>query len=343
MRVRLKGINKVRKNLADGQQVTYYYAWKGGPSLPGKPGDPEFVAAYNEAVSRKVEPKRGTLQVILNAYQDAPKFLDLAPRTRADYVRNIKLIEAEYGDLPLAALTDPETRGDMLDWRDKMAKRSRRQADYVYATLAAILAWALDRGRIGANPCTRPGRLYQSDRAEITWTADAENALRAVAPPRIWLAYMLAVWTGQRQGDLLRLTWTAYDGTHIRLRQSKGGIRVVIPVGQPLKDLLDSTPRRSLTILATLKGRPWTSDGFRSSWRKACEASGLLGGPTFHDIRGTAVTRLAIAGATVPEIATFTGHSLKDVQRILDAHYLGRDPTLASAALSKREAHESGT
>jgi hypothetical protein len=32
------------------------------------------------------------------------------------------------------------------------------------------------------------------------------------------------------------------------------------------------------------------------------------------------VVRLAIAGATVPQIATFTGHSLKDVEAILDAH-----------------------
>jgi hypothetical protein len=48
--------------------------------------------------------------------------------------------------------------------------------------------------------------------------------------------------------------------------------------------------------------------------------------------------RLAIAGATVPQIATFTGHSLKDVEAILDAHYLGRDIHLAEAAVLKLEA-----
>jgi hypothetical protein len=48
---------------------------------------------------------------------------------------------------------------------------------------------------------------------------------------------------------------------------------------------------------------------------------------------------LAVAEATVPQIATFTGHSLKDVEAILDAHYLGRDIQLAEAAVlsSKRE------
>ena len=59
MRVRLKGLNSKRKRLADGRVVTYHYAWKGGPRLPGSPGDPEFMAAYNEAVSRKREAPAG--------------------------------------------------------------------------------------------------------------------------------------------------------------------------------------------------------------------------------------------------------------------------------------------
>jgi hypothetical protein len=33
-------------------------------------------------------------------------------------------------------------------------------------------------------------------------------------------AELLALWTGQRQGDLLRLPWSAYDGARIRLQQS---------------------------------------------------------------------------------------------------------------------------
>jgi hypothetical protein len=62
-----------------------------------------------------------------------------------------------------------------------------------------------------------------------------------------------------------------------------------------------------------------------------------VSGLTFHDLRGSAVVRLALAEATVPQIATFTGHSLKDVEAILDAHYLGRDIQLAEAAVLKLE------
>jgi hypothetical protein len=39
----------------------------------------------------------------------------------------------------------------------------------------------------------------------------------------------------------------------------------------------------------------------------------------------------------VLQIATFTGHSLKDVEAILDAHCLGRDVQLAEAAVLKLE------
>ncbi|MET4201685.1 integrase [Bradyrhizobium sp. LA8.1] len=66
--------------------------------------------------------------------------------------------------------------------------------------------------------------------------------------------------------------------------------------------------------------------------------TGGHGDLTFHDLRGTAVVRLAIAGASVPQIAAVTGHSLKDVEAILDAHYLGRDIQLAEAAVLKLEA-----
>ena len=169
------------------------------------------------------------------------------------------------------------------------------------------------------------------------WGEKEIAALLAVASPEIELALIMALWTGQRQGDLLRLPWSAYDGSHVRLRQSKTGRRVVMPVGEPLRLVLDRTVRRSTVVLTNSYGRPWTSDGFRTSWSKACAKAGVHG-LTFHDLRGSAVVRLALAEATVPEIATFTGHRLQDVEGMLDAHYLGRDVQLAEAAIAKLEA-----
>jgi integrase len=338
MRVKLKGINKVTSRLASGAKVTYYYAWKGGPRLPGKPGDPEFMAAYNDAVQQKATHNKDNLQAILNQYQDTPKWAGLAERTRRDYVGHIRRIEERFGDFPIRALTDRRARAEFLSWRDEMALKSRRQADYVFATLASILAWAYDRGLTDANPCERPGKVYRAKRSDSIWTHADEAAFLKIAPQRLCLAYLMAVWTGQRQGDLLRLTWGAYDGTHIRLRQSKTQRRVVIPIATPLRAALDAVEKSETaeTILTTIHGTSWTSQGFSASWRKAVAKAKIVG-LTFHDLRGTAVTRLAIAGCSEAEIATITGHSMKDVGAILDEHYLSRDSELAESAIKKLE------
>jgi len=336
MRIRLKGINSVRKRLADGRVVTYWYAWKGGPSLTGEPGTPEFVASYNEACARKVTPPTGVLLSILQGYQASDEFLGCSERTRADYVRQIEIIERKFADFPLSAMVDRRTRGVFLAWRDELARKSRRQADYAWVVLARVLSWARNRGLITENPCEKGGRLYRGNRADKIWTADDETNFLAKAPAHLHLPLILALWTGQRQGDLLRLTWTAYDGRTIRLRQSKGGVRVVIPVGAPLKAALDKASKVSTLILNSSDKKPWTQDGSRASWRKAQKRAGIVG-VTFNDLRGTAVTRLAIAECAEAEIATITGHSLRDVRSILDAHYLHRDPALAESAIRKLE------
>jgi integrase len=174
------------------------------------------------------------------------------------------------------------------------------------------------------------GRLYRAGRSDKIWTVDDEAAFLRAAPAHLHLPLLLALWTGQRQGDLLRLPWSAYDDSHIRLRQGKGGARIVIPVGAPLRAALDAAPKHSTIILTNSEGKPWTSDGFRASWGKACKRAGVVG-LTFHDLRGTAVTRLAIAGCTEAEIATITGHSLRDVRSILDAQLApSSDPGLSS-------------
>jgi integrase len=337
-RIRLKGINSVTKRLADGTARTYWYAWKGGPPLRGEPGTPEFIASYNEAVARRVVPPHGTLLSVLQAFQVSENFRQLADETRRSYAGLIRRnIEKEFGDFPLAALTDRRTRGVFMAWRDRIAiSAGRRQADYAWTVLARVLSWSLDRGLVLANPCTHGGRLYRGSRAEKIWTTADEAAFAAHAPAHLRLALMLALWTGQRQGDLLRLPWSAYDGKHIRLRQSKTGTPVVIFVGTPLKVALDAAPRLSPIILTRANGRPWTGQAFRSAWLRACKAAGVSD-VTFHDLRGTAVTRLALSGATEAEIATITGHALRSVRAIIDTHYLKRDPALGESAIRKLE------
>jgi integrase len=210
MRMRLKGVNSKRKKLADGSFRTYYWAWKGGPPLRGEPGTPEFVASYNEAVAKKITPPRGILLSLLQQYQASEDFRLLADSTRRSYIPLILRVEEAFGDFPLSGLNDRRTRGIFLTWRDKIASASgRRQADYAWTVLARVLSWSLNRGLISANPCEHGGRLYRSGaRVDKVWTAPDEAAFVERAPSHLHLPLLLALWTGQRQGDLLRLPWS---------------------------------------------------------------------------------------------------------------------------------------
>jgi integrase len=344
MRVRLKGIHSSRKRLADGTVKTYFYAWKNGPPLPGEPGTPAFMAAYNAAVSAKVGLSSGTLISVLTKYQQSSAWSDLADRTRKDYAKHIAIIGRKFGDFPLSGLEDRRTRGILLAWRDALALASKRQADYTFSVFALVPAWALDRGLVTKNPLERRGRTYKGSRVDFIWSDEQVQSFLANAPKQLHLPMLLARWTGQRQGDLLRLPWSAYDGKVIRLRQSKTDVSVVIPVAKPLKAALDEAKRcRTGTIILTnTEGHPWNADVFGAAWRKACKAAGIEG-LTFHDLRGTAATRMAIAGATEPEIASVTGHTLRDIRRVLDAHYLHRHPELAESAIRKLERGGTGT
>jgi hypothetical protein len=109
-----------------------------------------------------------------------------------------------------------------------------------------------------------------------------------------------------------------------------------IPVGAPLKAALDAATKHGPLILTNSLRRPWTSHGFQASWRIAATKAGIVG-VTFHDLRGTAVTRLAVVECTEAQIAAITGHSLRDVRSILDANYLHRDPALGESAIRKLE------
>jgi integrase len=340
MRVRLRGVNSRTKRLADGSLKTYFWAWKGGPPLPGKPGSPEFVTAYNAAIAKKVEPPSGVLLSLIMKFQASGEFEHkIKERTRRDYVKQIKRIERAFADFPLKALDDKGARAVFLEWRDELAQTSLRQADYAYGTLARVLSWSLKRGLIETNPCAEGGKLYSGSRVDKVWSDDEVARFLAAAPPVLRRPMLLAVNTGQRQGDLRKLAWSAYDGRVIKIRQKKTGAYVAIPVSDELRRELDGAPRISPLMLTNTDGKPWSESGFQSAWGKATARAGIED-LTFHDLRGTAVVTLARAGCNVVEIYSITGHKPGDVQAILTAHYLPQDGEVAGNAIAKLNAYK---
>ena len=182
------------------------------------------TATIGQADASSSVKAKGTIAGLIRRFEDSPQFADMrADTTQKEYRRKFKAIERDWGSAPIASFNDKQFRTDVLEWRDEIAKRARREADNLTSALARLGAWSLDRGELDRNVLDKITRVYRSVRADKLWLPNHVEAFLQVASSEMKVALTLAMHTGQRQGDLRRLPWTAYDGTRITLKQSKGG------------------------------------------------------------------------------------------------------------------------
>ena len=357
VRANIKGVFSTYKTLRDGTRRTYWYHRETGERLHGDPGSPEFIAGIAAAEKLIRDRLAGTFNNLVRLFTLSTEFeTTLAASTRAEYRRMLTKAEAEFGDLPIAALDDPRVRREFMDWREKVARNSgEREADNRLSAISAMLTWAIERGHINTNHVRGFKRLYHADRSEIIWLPEHVAAFMRVAPIELQRALILALHSGQRQGDLLRLPWSAYNGSTITLRQGKArpgrspGPPVIVPCTAALRRMLDGMERTSPLILTTRTGQSFKKRYFARLWDEAMTKASLqsvtLPGSEqpvelhFHDLRGTTVTLLSETGCTPQQIAPITGHSLKTVHRILE-HYLACTSGLAEQAIFNWENSE---
>lgn len=361
--VRLKGLNRVTVTLASGERVTYHYAWKGGPRLPGKPGSPEFVAAYNAAVAERKTRPGDDLAALVARYRASPEFAKNSDDTRRHWGRFLDRIQTDpIGQLPREALDDRRVRADLLDWRDQWADRPR-QADYAVQVLGRVLSWSVDRGLLERNAMAGVDQLYQSNRADQIWTAEELARYQSAAPsPEVAFIVPLACLTGMRVDDLYQLAWSHVGPVAIVRPTGKSRGRKVqrIPLIREARELLariqqtqaerlaqltaqaerkrKAPPPTPLTVLTNTRGRAWSKEGLKHMVAETKAAAGI--DKHLHDTRGTFATRLRKAGLKASEIADVLGWEEERVERLLKV-YVDQDDVI-QGIIRRIERNESG-
>jgi integrase len=230
------------------------------------------------------------------------------------------------------------------------AAKGLAMANGMIAVLRLAYSIARKRGAGGVrdNPCRELGlptpkpRLRCASAQEIAALMAAADALE----PSIGDAIALALFTGQRQGDVLALTEAGTSEGRVKLRQRKTGAIVSVLALAPLVARLAAIRERNRvegrvtpTIVAHPRtGRAWNADNFRHRYAEvrelAKQSCDSVGDFHFADLRDTAVTWLHRAGCDIPEIASVTGHSEKTVYTILK-HYLVIDESTNDRAMTK--------
>jgi integrase len=338
--VKIKGIHKVKRKLADGTTGVYYYAWRGGPRMMSAPRTEAFALEYAKHKAAATPQVVETLASLIDRFTGPedkrnPDFLALAETTQTDHLYAFRLIKDKWPSLPAKLTQQKGMKAEIRKWHRSFAANPRK-ADKLLFSLSKVFSYAIADERIEKNPCTGIERLYTGSRRDSVWSQAQIKAFRAGAPAHLLLAFEMALHTGQRQGDMLSLSWKDYDGIYLQFRQSKTDKRLKVRVHSKLKAMLDPLPKDKLRILLNSRGRPWTKDGFKTSWGKEC-ARLKIGDVTFHDLRGTFITERAREGSSVENIAKISGHSTSEVKTVLEKHYLADDQDMSDAVILRME------
>lgn len=304
---------QVRKRLADGTIKIYSYDRK-------KPDTNQYIGPASDSIA-----------VLIEDYQRSPEWHRLSEqrkRVNTIYLRPL----ARIGRYRIAQLR----RAEVISMRNECYEGLSGAGNGFVDTTRALFTWAIEAGKTEYNPAKGikpiPGGHLPA------WSQEQADRAIAELPEHLRRVILLALYTGQRRGDLVRLAWSNYDGERIRLTQSKTRTSLVIPVHPVLKTAMDTWDRQATTILVNARGRPWRADSLSAGLRYALDVLGFPEDANIHGVRKLAATNLAEAGCSAHEIASITGHqSLAMIQLYTKSVDQERMATAAIVRLQTRK------
>lgn len=135
--------------------------------------------------------------------------------------------------------------------------------------------------------------------------AGEEEKLLAAAAGDLRAAIVVAIETGLRRGELLRLRWDDIDlvARTAAIKQTKTGVPRVIPLAPRALETLTALPRRP-----DGKVFGWRDDhSVTQAFERLCHKLGIVD-LRWHDLRHEATSRLFERGLSIEKVAAVTGH-----------------------------------
>lgn len=301
------------------------------------PGTNEFLAEWRACMARAPEPAGsgrvapGSISDLVARFYASPAWKGMKASSRRTYRGIIERFRAEHGDKPVALVRVRHLDAILGGMADRPAA-----ANNLRKVMKRLFALAVKQEMRPDNPALLTEAYRSESEGWHTWTEEEIAVFEARWPlgTRPRLAMALLLYTGQRRGDAIQLGRQHIWNGRVRLRQTKGGRWLTIPLHSALRAAIEAMPHDHLTFLVTAFGSPFTSAGFGNWFREQCDAAGL---PqcSAHGLRKAMSRRLAEAGATNLQGRAVTGHK---TDRMF-AHYAERadQARLATDAMANLE------
>jgi integrase len=271
----------------------------------------------------------------------------------------------EIGVHVMADLASPmfaKCRDDLLKKTSKTGKQfSADSVKKYFGVIQNVLKYCVNEWHwLEQSPLRdRPLEMPELPPGRIRFLDDDERerlikACRESANPLLYPAFILALSTGMRQGELMNLYWkdpatppteTAWGVVHLKqncivLHSTKNGERRRVPlVGPGLEIMQEHTKLRRLDsqLLFPSPERPQQPMELKKSWFTALKQA-EISNFRWHDIRHTTASYLVMSGASLAETAEILGHkSLQMTKRyahLSDGHVSGVLATMNQKMLS---------
>lgn len=223
-----------------GRKAYYWHRFRGTPRaekpvrLPGDPASAEFWDAIR-ALEAGPKPQGGIARMIA-AYQASPHYQGLAMATRREYGRYLSTLDQALGQFETAELLPAHVAG----FRDDLGQTPAKANAYVKA-IAALYAWGRERGFAVTNPADGISKLKLGQYRP--WPQWAWRISQKHFRPELRLACGLALYTGQRLGDVLAMKLGDIRKGAITVRQAKTGKTLQIPLHRDALPLIEQLKR----------------------------------------------------------------------------------------------------
>lgn len=261
----------------------------------------------------------GSFSQVVKKYLASPQFKELAESTRYHWKLELDLAEASLGHLEVGVVRPSLIQAHLDGLADFPGKQTVART-----ALKALEKWAVVRDELPF-PITTGTEVIRSGGGHEPWT-DEEIGL-AIQSARVDLARVisLAVQTGQRGSDIVKMRWSDIEEQEGRkgicVTQQKTGKKLWIPLTADFASEISEWERSPPFFLVLAPdGRPFTRNRLSHDWSRERDTNPALSthkerALVLHGLRASTVVRLRKDGFTDLEIATYIGMSPPMVTR----------------------------
>jgi integrase len=328
MKIRLKYVHEYRD--AKGR-VWRYVRRKGMPNanLPGLPGSPEFMKAYQDALAAKPEPqipqKAGSIGNLVARFYSSVEFKNLRGRSPRTYRLVLDRFALKDGHRTVRGLTRPLARKII----EEIGIETPSMANLTKSILHTLFEYAISLDMRDDNPFTRI-RRYKGG-THHTWTDAELDGYRARWPlgTRERLAFAVLLYSGQRVSDAVKLKRSDV----LSFSQQKTGKEMNIPAHPALIRAVKAGPSNGVYIVGDERGRPIIGDTLSKIIKRAVRQAKMPARCKAHGLRKAIQRVLAEHEATTKQMQAISGHkTLKEAERYSEAASQSR---LAASAIAR--------